>query len=70
MNISSLCECCSDYISPDDDYIACNCGRKWCSIRCAKHHGYVDRKKSSYCDLCKINLFNFTDLIKDENNNS
>ena len=81
MDISFLCDFCSDYILADDDYITCDCGKKWCSTRCAKYHGYVNRKTSSYCNFCLrddddngLYLFNLRhfiiDLVKDETNNS
>jgi len=73
-----LCDYCSDYISDDCDYIQCECGHHWCSIRCAKYHGYVDRKRHSYCNFCTdkddtCSLFNLRHfligLVNDIENN-
>jgi hypothetical protein len=47
------CEYCSDYVSDSDDFVECDCGSQWCSIRCAKYDGYVDKKSSSSCDFCR-----------------
>lgn len=74
-----LCDYCSDYICDADDYVACKCGMRWCSIRCAKYAGYKDKKKSSSCDHCSgdkpgslnnylFNLRQFMlDLVQDGN---
>jgi len=48
-----LCDCCSDYLCDTDDYIRCDCGKRWCSVRCAKIHGYLNRKTLSSCGFCR-----------------
>lgn len=79
MNIYFLCDYCSDYMCDDDDYITCDCGKRWCSIRCARYEGYINKKKSSSCDNCRddqpgslnnylFNLRQFVlDLVQDGN---
>jgi hypothetical protein len=47
------CDYCSDYVADGDDFITCDCGLRWCSIRCAKYHGYLNKKTSSSCDSCR-----------------
>lgn len=56
-----ICDYCSDYICKDCDYIICDCEKKWCSIRCARLDGYLNRKSYSFCNYC-VNLHNF-DII-------
>lgn len=58
-----LCDYCSDYICDSDDFIACDCGLRWCSIRCAKLEGYQDRKRSSTCDYCRDEPGNITNYL-------
>lgn len=53
MDTYFLCDYCLDYISDGDDFITCDCGLYWCSIRCAKYQGYLNRKISSSCDFCR-----------------
>jgi len=79
MNTYFLCDYCLDYICDGDDYIACECGMRWCSIRCAKYEGYINKKKSCSCHSCRddhpgsinnylYNLRQFVmDLTKDGN---
>lgn len=79
MDIYFLCDYCSDYICGADDYITCDCGQRWCSTRCARFHGYLNRKSFSSCKSCRntdddsrCNLFNLRcfvlDLVKDVEN--
>lgn len=82
MDTYFLCDYCSDYICDGDDYLACECGAKWCSTRCAHYDGYISRKKSSTCDNCcddspgSINNYLYhlryfiVDLVKDAKNES
>jgi hypothetical protein len=70
------CDYCFDYIASDVDHLVCACGRRWCSIRCAKLEGYQDRKTTSCCRFCDGKTDNFNDLLyfsfdlrDNENNN-
>jgi hypothetical protein len=47
------CDYCCDYIFSGDDFIKCDCGLRWCSTRCARLHGYLNKKTSSTCDFCR-----------------
>lgn len=49
------CDYCYDYINSSDDFIKCDCGLRWCSKRCARLHGYLNKKTSSTCDFCRDN---------------
>lgn len=72
MDTYFICDYCSDYVCDADDYITCDCGQLWCSVRCARLHGYLNRKTSSSCDSCRntnsgsqYNLFNLRSFIID-----
>lgn len=49
---TSLCNCCKGNL--EDDYIVCDCGVCWCSVRCARKENYKRTKKKSSCNNCRF----------------
>ena len=47
-----MCCYCKDYFDEDNGVI-CDCGKKWCSVRCARLDNYLNRKKKSSCNFCR-----------------
>jgi len=41
------CDVCGENICDCGDYISCNCGKNWCSDKCAEKDGYEE-------DHCKL----------------
>jgi hypothetical protein len=47
------CDYCLDIMLDGDDILECDCGLKWCSLRCARLNGWFNKKTSSTCDFCR-----------------
>ena len=58
-----LCDYCLDYVCDADDFVSCDCGLRWCSIRCAKIEGYYNKKTSSSCDFCRDEPGNISNYL-------